>query len=254
MSDGMGRLGELEARLAKLAEATRAELPERARALRAAFAALPTDEAHARAELRRLAHMVRGSAGSHGMHEVTEPAARLEAAAAAMPASALAALVSALADRLDETARMRPSSAEPGTEPPSGTTNLPSSLVKRLVGRRVLAVDDDASTRRLLSMTLVNLGGADATIVDGERAFFAALEATPYEAVVLDAMMPELSGRECLERIAGSALARPDVRYFVLSAATAEELRWTLPSSLHVAWLRKPFRPRELIDAIAAAF
>jgi CheY-like chemotaxis protein len=102
-------------------------------------------------------------------------------------------------------------------------------------------------------MTLANLGGARTAIENEAEAFFAALARERYDVVIVDAMMPETNGLACLERIAGSPLAHPDVVYFVLSAAAPDELGWKIPEGLTVGWLRKPFRPRELLDALRAS-
>jgi CheY-like chemotaxis protein/HPt (histidine-containing phosphotransfer) domain-containing protein len=249
MSEGDGRIGALEARLAALAAGVRAELPARAKALRTAIEALEGGDEEARTTVGRLAHMIRGTAGSHGMHALTEPAARVESASRAAPVPELAHLTRALADAIETTAAATvpaPVEARPVAPPSAG-------LVKPLAGRAVLAIDDDPATRRLLGMTLSNLGGASTSIEESPTAFFAALEARTFDVIVVDAMMPEMNGRAILERIAGSPLARPSARYFVLSAAEQSELRWELPKTLAVTWLRKPFRPRDLLDAIQSA-
>lgn len=249
MSEGSERLAALEATLSKLAERVRAELPERARALRAASELLASEDATARSAIQRAAHMVRGTAGSHGMTALTAPAAELELGAATMTTSELASAARALADQLDQTATEKPA---PAAEPAKAMPPPTAGLVKPLAGLRVLAIDDDAPTRRLLAMTLVNLGGASGVIAETSSAFFAALDEHAYDVVIVDAMMPDTNGLECLERIASSPLAHPNPQYFVLSAAAPEELGWILPASLPVTWLRKPFRPRELLDAISA--
>jgi CheY-like chemotaxis protein len=247
MSGGGGKLAELEARIGALAARLRAELPERARALRDGVAGLSADEVAARHAIERTAHMVRGTAGSHGMPELTEPATRVEQGARTMPQIDLAREAAALADRIDATARTAPARAAPlpATAPADGGT-----VARPLASVRVLAIDDDVPTRRLLAMTLVNLGGASATIVETASAFFEALDAHPTDVVIVDAMMPEMNGLECLERIVERGLADRARCYFVLSAAAPDELRWELPGTLRTSWLRKPFRPRELLDAI----
>lgn len=248
MSEGRAKLAQLEARLEELAHQVRESLPLRAEALRLAADALDGDEATARATIARAAHMIRGTAASHGIVGLTLPAAEVETAAKAMSTAALREAVRVLADRLDAAARAPTVVATPSIQEPALTPS--GGIEKPLRGRTILAIDDDPPTRRLLTMTLANLGGASVTVEERVDAFFAALASSRYDAVIVDAMMPETSGLACLERIAGSPLARPDVAYFVLSAATPEELRWTLPAGLAVDWLRKPFRPRELLDAL----
>ena len=74
-----------------------------------------------------------------------------------------------------------------------------------LAGRRVLIVDDNATSRAVLSGQLAQLG-MQATAVDGADAAFAALEAAvtaeaPYDIAVLDFMMPGCDGFELGRRI-----------------------------------------------------
>ena len=251
-----------EARLALLAEKVRAGFPERARELRRAVAALPQDLPVTRDEIRRFAHKIRGTAGSHGFAELSEIAAKVERLAHAGAAEETAREALALADALDRTALDRAAQAavapapspisEVQPEAPAEPISEVQQKVVSLAGLRILVVDDDASTRKLLSLTLVNVGRAEAIIEERGALMIERLRAERFDVVIVDAMMPEMNGSACLERIVGDALHRQGTRYFVLSAATEQELGWSLPQELDVGWLRKPFRPRELVDAIAA--
>ncbi len=247
--DGIARLAALEAKLAGLALQVRRELPARAEELRAAAATIASSEPEARATITRLAHKLRGTAGSHGIEGITEPAAAVEASARTWDPETLKRAVLALADRVEAASRFEGKRPEPSAERPVAAT----SIVRPLEGQSALAIDDDEPTRRLLKMTLANLGGARALVEPSAEAFFAALTGGSYDFVIVDAMMPELNGLDCMRRIAEGGHARPETTYIVLSAATREELGWELPPSLHVLWLRKPFRPRELLDALARA-
>lgn len=254
MADEDGAFGGLEARLRALAERVRAGLPERARELRGAVSALRSGEGEARAALRRHAHKLRGTAGSHGFSELTEPAAAVETAAEGAEVEALATLALRLADAVDRTAGAGTAGA--GIVPSAPVAPAPvvataASQATPLEGLRMLAIDDDAATRKLLTLTLANLGKAHAVVEDSATRFLDRLAAEAFDVVIVDAMMPEVNGLELLTRIAGSPAHRERAHYFVLSAATAAELGWTLPPSLTVGWLRKPFRPRELLDALA---
>lgn len=247
--DGIARLAALEAKLAGLAGRVRQELPERAKELRDALEGLPRDEAAARATITRLAHKLRGTVGSHGIEGLTEPAAAVETGAKTWDVSTLERAVRALADRV-EAAR------SDGTAPASAPVQRPAPsapIARPLDGRSAIAIDDDEPTRRLLSMTLVNLGGARASVEQGADAFFAALAQGSHDFVIVDAMMPEMNGLDCLRRIVEAGLARAETTYIVLSAATRDELAWELPPGLRVVWMRKPFRPRELLDALVRA-
>jgi len=133
----------------------------------------------------------------------------------------------------------------------SSPTPISGVYRKPLADMRALAIDDDEPTRRLLAMTLVNLGGAVARVESDAARFFERLGVEHVDLVIVDAMMPGLDGRQCLARVASLPLAHETTRYFLLSAASAEELRWTLPEVLRVRWLSKPFKPTELLRQLA---
>lgn len=240
-----------EARLLVLAEKVRAGFPDRARELRSAVAAIASDGA--REDIRRYAHKVRGTAGSHGFGHLSEVAARVEALALSGPSASVALEASALADALEREGAARAEAVQPEPAPRSAD---PISGVQAkagtLAGLRIAAVDDDASTRKLLTLTLVNVGRAEALVHERGLSLIERLREEQFDVVIVDAMMPEMNGLAVLERIVSDGLHREGTRYFVLSAATATELSWSLPPLLDVGWLRKPFRPKDLVDAIAA--
>ncbi len=255
MGDEGGKTGleAFEARLAILAEKVRAGFPERARELLAAAAALATDETSARADVQRYAHKIRGTAGSHGFGRLTDVAANVERLALEGSGEALALAARALAGALEREAVPPPAApATSGTSPQEAPLSEIHAKPALLAGLRIAAVDDDAATRRLLTLTLVNVGQAQATVEAHGSQLLERLRVEAYDVVIVDAMMPEMNGLACLERVVSGALHREGMRYFVLSAATEQELCWSLPTALHVGWLRKPFRPRELVDAIAS--
>jgi two-component system OmpR family response regulator len=65
---------------------------------------------------------------------------------------------------------------------------------------RVLIVEDEADLRCALAQALREEGYAVDTAPDGEEGFFKA-EGTPYDAIVLDLMLPRLDGWEFLRRL-----------------------------------------------------
>jgi CheY-like chemotaxis protein len=116
---------------------------------------------------------------------------------------------------------------------------------------RVLAMDDDPTTLRLLSLTLKEVGGFDAVLVTSARQALEHLQVREFDLVISDAMMPDMNGQEfcrAARKLGGFAAALPIV---ILSAATREELEWqgSLPGP--VMWLRKPFMPSALVQEIA---
>lgn len=259
-ADGAARLRELERRLGALRARMEDGLPGRARELRDAAASL-TGDPTARDAIRRAAHKLRGIAASHGHEALGEEAAELEARATD-PASAdleLRAATLALARSIEQAsaaASARPvrDAASPATlaaPRPSQTPLPPRPPPKRLAGLSILVLDDDEATRRLVELTFGPIGGAAVRVVATREALFEALRAAPADLVIVDAVMPEASGLEVIRALRVEHAER-GLRFAVLSAATAAELDWPLDASGGVAWLRKPFRPLQLVAQVAA--
>ena len=115
------------------------------------------------------------------------------------------------------------------------------------ISGRILVVDDDPDIRELLASTLTAEGYDVRLAEDGETALIA-LAHGAFDLVLLDVMMPGLSGLELLSRIR----ANSDVTVLVLSARS-EELDQLLGFALGADdYLPKPFRPRELAARVRA--
>jgi signal transduction histidine kinase len=121
-----------------------------------------------------------------------------------------------------------------------------------LAGRRVLIVEDEKENQALMRAVVEDLLGGKAVVCDdGERALFEAVEEPP-DLVLLDLMLPHVSGWEVARRlrqsprtqsvpiIAVSALARPQERESALHAGCD-------------AYLAKPFTPEEMARVVAGA-
>jgi CheY-like chemotaxis protein len=180
--------------------------------------------------LGRLCHRLRGLAPMHGLAEVGRLAATIEDKVRG----------GASRDALgDDAARLVLQLRAP-TERVHDPLDPP---LQPLRGYRVVAIDDDASMRRLLLLTLRDLGGADATVVEHEADFVAALERGPADLIIADVMMPTTTGPALLARAEAAALLGP-ARIVVLSGSgeAPDAARWTR--------LSKPFRPDELVGAL----
>jgi two-component system chemotaxis response regulator CheY len=70
----------------------------------------------------------------------------------------------------------------------------------RTTKRRILVVDDDASIRQLIEVTLTSAGYAVEQAESGERAL-AAIRRKRFDLIVLDINMPGMSGYEVLDRL-----------------------------------------------------
>lgn len=233
---GGGKLGELEMRLAALKARMEAGLPARAAELRSWITRL--EEPEAPSSIERIAHKLRGIAGTHG-HATLGAQAELVERLANEGSSELRREAEELARRID--------AAATGGSAPRAARVATAPVVKRLTGLRIAALDDDDATRRLLALTLTSVGGADGHVVSSVTEL-EVLADGGLDLVIVDAMMPDTNGLEVMGRLRARGAA---LRFAVLSAATAEELGWTGSDVEAAAWLRKPFRPLELVDAIA---
>jgi PAS domain S-box-containing protein len=112
----------------------------------------------------------------------------------------------------------------------------------------VLLVDDDEGVLKVTTQILQKSGFAVIPATDGRQAVtkFRAQAAT-ITAVVLDLTMPQMGGDEALEQI---RLIRPDARVLLVSGFSEPEPgpRWTMEG--RCAFLQKPFKPAELIEAL----
>ena len=113
--------------------------------------------------------------------------------------------------------------------------------------KRILVVDDDDAIRALLRTVLRRRG----FVVDTARNGVEALEqigARRYALVVLDLMMPRMSGYELVEQLeALSVMTRP--RVLILTAAGAVEQRG-FDTTLVIGAMHKPFDIELLIDTV----
>lgn len=115
--------------------------------------------------------------------------------------------------------------------------------------RRVLVADDEPHIGRIIKMKLEN-GPFDVTLAfDGKEAADALRADPAYDLVLLDLMMPELSGLDVLQVLRGEMkVATPAI---VLTAAGQDEMEQAAIEAGATAFVTKPFSPKKLY-ALAA--
>jgi len=101
--------------------------------------------------------------------------------------------------------------------------------------KRVLIIDDDEPIRKLLAVVLRRRGISSDCAVDGMEGW-EKLERCSYALVLLDLMMPRMSGYEVLEKL--SAVPPESRPHVVVLTAGA---RPTLRADLVLTLIRKPF-------------
>ncbi|MDH5675004.1 MAG: response regulator [Myxococcales bacterium] len=249
------RLKAFEDKLAALKHRMESGLVERAGSLRQLADRLDGGDEEARRELKTESHKLRGIAGTYGHEQLTDLAAELEQRASMSPPATVGRLARSLADLAERTGHASSPPALRASLPPEVATpgpfkEAPLPAIERPGGGalRVLAIDDDPVTQRLLKLTLREVGGFQADIVTSAEEGLERLAAISYDVVVSDAMMPDMNGRELCERARAAGAQMPIV---ILSAASADELGWEGKLPGKSVWLRKPFKPRALVEELA---
>lgn len=110
----------------------------------------------------------------------------------------------------------------------------------------VLVVDDDDSTRNLLLVVLRQAGFAADAAATGHEAL-RRLATTNYSAVVLDVVMPGISGIEVIRQLASTG--RHTKCVVLMSAGTESSLDDAPPALVHTK-LRKPFNITDVVEAV----
>jgi DNA-binding NtrC family response regulator len=111
---------------------------------------------------------------------------------------------------------------------------------------RVLVVEDDAATREALSKVLMGEGCEIDVAVDGERAI-GCLANRSYDAIILDIVLPKMSGTDVMEYIAST---RPETlaSIIVVTGLDVAEIRKLFPTVCET--LSKPVIPSRLLGSV----
>jgi len=111
--------------------------------------------------------------------------------------------------------------------------------------QRILIAEDDAKTASLLRLYLEHAGFAVATAPSG-RAALAAVEAQKPNLLLLDLMLPEISGVE----VCRTLRSRSDLPIIMLTARTTEEDKLRGLDVGADDYVCKPFSPREVVARV----
>ena len=116
-------------------------------------------------------------------------------------------------------------------------------------GLSVLVIDDEAVVARSCERILSG-EGVEVVSVDRGQAGLEALEARPFDAVLLDLKMPGIGGLDVVTLIRER---RPDLPVLVMTGYGTMTTR--LESIVRGAsgWIEKPFGPEELLEVLRAA-
>jgi CheY-like chemotaxis protein len=115
--------------------------------------------------------------------------------------------------------------------------------------RRVLVADDEPHIGRIIKMKLEH-GPFDVTLAFDGREAAEAVEREAFDLILLDLMMPELSGLDVLDRI--RTVRGPDVPAVVLTAAGQDDQQRAAMAHGATAFITKPFSPKKLYALVAS--
>jgi signal transduction histidine kinase/CheY-like chemotaxis protein len=133
---------------------------------------------------------------------------------------------------------------------PSPVRELEAPVELMLAGRRILIVEDEVENQALMRAVVEDMLGGEATVCDdGEQAVAEAVERPP-ALVLLDLMLPRVSGWEVARRLRQNARARSVPIIAVSALARSQEREAALLAGCD-AYLAKPFTPDELARIIA---
>ena len=112
----------------------------------------------------------------------------------------------------------------------------------------ILIIEDDAATAEFVAGAFKQVGYATMHVADGESGLTAALHG-PYDAAVVDIMLPKLNGLEVIRRLRAAGRALPII---VLSARGSVDAKIRGLEAGGDDYLAKPFSVAELVARVQA--
>ncbi len=114
--------------------------------------------------------------------------------------------------------------------------------------RSILAVDDSASMRKMVSFTLTGAGFHVVEAVDGQDAYEKA-QAHPIDLVLTDQNMPGLDGLSLTRKLREHPRFR-STPILILTTESSDQMKQAGRSAGATGWLVKPFDPGRLVEVI----
>jgi two-component system chemotaxis response regulator CheY len=123
-------------------------------------------------------------------------------------------------------------------EPPSPETDMHS----------ILAVDDSASMRQMVSFTLKSAGYNVVEAVDGQDAWEKAAQRS-FDLVLTDQNMPRMDGISLTKKLRENAQFKA-TPILILTTESSDQMKQAGRAAGATGWLVKPFDPSKLIEVI----
>jgi len=116
------------------------------------------------------------------------------------------------------------------------------------VGKSILAVDDSASIRQMVSFTLKSAGYEVVEAVDGQDAL-AKAKAKTMDLVLTDQNMPRMDGLTLVSSLRSLPGYR-SVPILILTTESGDAMKSQGRAAGATGWLVKPFDPQRLLEVV----
>jgi len=119
-----------------------------------------------------------------------------------------------------------------------------------MTDKKILIVDDEASIRKMFRLILERAGY---TVLEADRALtgLGILKQQKIDLMLLDIMMPGMSGIECLENTKKDFLEMPVI---IITGLINVKTRLDVIMKGAAGYIMKPVRRKDLLDAVEKAF
>ena len=112
----------------------------------------------------------------------------------------------------------------------------------------ILAVDDSASMRQMVSFTLKNAGFNVVEAVDGQDAFEKSTQ-RDYNLVLTDQNMPRMDGISLTKKLRDNPKFKT-TPILILTTESSDQMKQAGRGAGATGWLVKPFDPAKLLEVI----
>ncbi len=130
-------------------------------------------------------------------------------------------------------------------------SKAPSAVAAPIAKPNILLVEDNAMVRRSIEATLRNLGYQVSSVASGDECIETVKRApVPFDLLITDVVMPEMSGKELIDRVHGIL---PKLPVLFMSGYDRSTLASRKQSVVSEHFLQKPFDGEDLSAAVAKA-
>lgn len=114
---------------------------------------------------------------------------------------------------------------------------------------KIMLADDEPALRFLITETLAEEGYEVKAAEDGKEAL-RLLESEPFDVVILDYMMPELTGVEVCARLRAAEGVNREKPVILLTAKAQQKDREQALEAGATEYMMKPFSPLQLLELV----